>query len=115
MLFGLIEDDRETAPGIEVIQAPGHLPGHLIVSAKSGAEQLLFTSDTFIHPIHIEHPEWYTEFETYGEKAVATRTQILEKASQEKALVLSFHFPFPGLGYIIKKNAQFKWLPFEIR
>lgn len=78
MLFGLIEDDREIAPGIAVIQAPGHLPGRLIVSIKSVVEQLLFTSDTFIHPIHIEHPEWYTEFENQGMQAVATRMQILE-------------------------------------
>jgi glyoxylase-like metal-dependent hydrolase (beta-lactamase superfamily II) len=65
--LAFIEQDRELLPGIQTIAAPGHLPGHMIVSVRSGAEQLLFTADTFIHPIHVEYPGWYTVFENQSQ------------------------------------------------
>jgi glyoxylase-like metal-dependent hydrolase (beta-lactamase superfamily II) len=111
--FTLVEQDTEVSPGIRMIHASGHLPGHMIVSVRSGADQLLFTSDTFIHPFHIKHPEWVTEFEHESKQAVATRMQILEKAAQENALVLSFHFPFPGLGYIRTNHSGWEWQPLD--
>ena len=31
----------------------------------------------------------------------------------EKALVLGFHFPFPGLGHIVQKGEGWQWQPIE--
>ncbi len=110
--FWLIEQDTEVSRGIQAIAAPGHLPGHMIVSVHSDGEQLLFTADTFIHPIHVERPSWYTVFETQSQQAVSTRMKVLEKAASEKSLVLSFHFPFPGLGHIYReKDGGYRWQP----
>jgi glyoxylase-like metal-dependent hydrolase (beta-lactamase superfamily II) len=109
-----IDQDTEIVPGICLLNAPGHQPGHIVVSIISGAERLLYTSDTFIHPLHIEHPEWLTVFEKDGEQAVSTRMRLLEKAAIEDDLVLAYHFPFPGLGHIHKKDACFEWVPIEL-
>ena len=39
----LVEGESEIVPGIHVIPAPGHTPGHIVVSVSSGNEQLLYT------------------------------------------------------------------------
>ena len=44
---------------------------------------------------------------------VATRQQILQTIASQKALMLAFHFPFPGLGYIDAKGDGWQWQPVE--
>jgi len=107
--FQLIEQDTEIFPGIRLIEAVGHTPGHLMVELSSNGSKLLVTSDTFLHPIHIEQPGWYASVDVQPDLAVRTRRTLLERASAEQALVLSFHFPFPGLGYIRKGEAGYRW------
>jgi glyoxylase-like metal-dependent hydrolase (beta-lactamase superfamily II) len=81
----------------------------LVIS--SGGEQLLYISDTVLHPIHLEQPEWCAAVDFAPDQVVATRRRILNRAAAEKALVLAFHFPFPGLGHIVQKGEEWKWQP----
>jgi len=47
------------------------------------------------------------------EQVVSTRRRLLNKAAEEKALVLAFHFPFPGLGHVLKRREAWQWWPIE--
>ena len=107
----LIEREREILPGIQAIAAPGHTPGHMALVISSGGEQLLYISDTVLHPIHLEQPEWCAAVDFAPDQVVATRRRILNRAAAEKALVLAFHFPFPGLGHIVQKGEAWQWQP----
>ena len=107
----LIEREREILPGIHAIAAPGHTPGHMALVISSGGEQLLCISDTALHPIHLEQPEWCAAVDFAPDQVVATRRRILNRAAAEKALVLAFHFPFPGLGHIVQKGEAWQWQP----
>lgn len=107
----LIEREREILPGIQAIAAPGHTPGHMALVISSGGEQLLYISDTVLHPIHLEQPEWCAAVDFAPDQVVATRRRILNRAAAEKALVLAFHFPFPGLGHIVQKGERWEWQP----
>jgi glyoxylase-like metal-dependent hydrolase (beta-lactamase superfamily II) len=105
----VIGNEEEILPGIRVISSPGHTPGHISLSISSEDERLFCTSDTLIHPIHIEQIDWFTAFDLAPEQALASRRRLLEKAATEKALIFSFHFPLPGLGHIIQKGDKFQW------
>jgi glyoxylase-like metal-dependent hydrolase (beta-lactamase superfamily II) len=105
----LIEHEVEIKPGIRIISAPGHTPGHIAVSVISDDTQLLHISDTVIHPIHLEQPEWYSSVALDPGNVLASRFRLLGKAVSERALVIATHFPFPGLGYINKKAETWKW------
>ena len=105
----LIENEREILPGIRAIAAPGHTPGHMALLISSKGEQLLHIVDTVLHPIHIEQPEWVAAIDFAPEQVVATRRRLLKRAVEEKSLVLAFHFPFPGLGYIVQKGEGWTW------
>jgi glyoxylase-like metal-dependent hydrolase (beta-lactamase superfamily II) len=107
----LIEGEREILPGILAIAASGHTPGHMALAISSGGEQLLCISDTALHPIQLEQPEWCAVFDVTPDQTVATRRRILNRAATEKALVIAFHFPFPGLGHIVQKGEEWKWQP----
>jgi len=60
----LVDDGAEIVPGIKAIATPGHTPGHMILSITSEGEQLLCASDMVLHPIHLEHPEWFAAVDT---------------------------------------------------
>jgi glyoxylase-like metal-dependent hydrolase (beta-lactamase superfamily II) len=105
----LIETEMEIVPGIKVLAAPGHTPGHIAVAVSSEGQQLLCTSDAAIHLIHLEQPQWYSVFDLAPEQALASKRRLLERAVAERALVHTFHFPFPGLGHVTRKRDGWHW------
>jgi glyoxylase-like metal-dependent hydrolase (beta-lactamase superfamily II) len=109
----LLDREEEIVPGILAIAAPGHTPGHMALEISSEGEQLLCISDAALHPIHLEQPEWYPVVDFVPEQAVSTRRRLLNRAVARKALVLAFHFPFPGLGRIVRKGEGWQWQPVE--
>jgi glyoxylase-like metal-dependent hydrolase (beta-lactamase superfamily II) len=109
----LIDEEGEIVPGIEAIAAPGHTPGHMALRIRSEGEQLLYIVDAAIHPIHIEQPDWVTAVDLLPEQNVITRRRLLGQAAVEDALVLAFHFPFPGLGRVVLKDHGWRWQPLE--
>ena len=111
----LVDHETEVVPGIHAVAAPGHTPGHMALAIYSGSEQLLCISDAVLHPIHLEQPEWHAVVDFAPAEVVATRRQLLSRAAAEKALVLAFHFPFPGLGHVVQKGEGWQWQPIETR
>lgn len=109
----LLDHEDEIVPGIRAVPAPGHTPGHMVVSVASGDHQLLYISDTVVSPLHLEHPDW-TGPDISPDEAAASKRRIFDRAVEEKALVLGMHFPpFPSLGHVVKKGEGWKWQPIE--
>lgn len=109
----IIEREREIVPGVHAIAAPGHTPGHMAIAISSEGEQLLCLSDTVLHPIHLVRPEWCAVVDFNPDQVEMTRRRILSWAAAEKALVLAFHFPFPGLGHVVRKEDGWEWQPIK--
>jgi glyoxylase-like metal-dependent hydrolase (beta-lactamase superfamily II) len=96
-------------PGITAVKADGHTPGQIALAIKSGTEKLLYISDAFLHPLHIERLDWQTNYDLDHQKAKRSRIKLLELAFKEKMMVNAFHFDFPGLGYIDKSKGGWAW------
>lgn len=109
----LIDDETEIVPGIRAVAAPGHTPSHLALNISSGGQRLLVVSDAVIHPVHVEQPDWCAAVDLDPERVVDTRRRLLDIAANEKALVLAFHFPFPGLGKVVQKGEGWQWQPIK--
>jgi glyoxylase-like metal-dependent hydrolase (beta-lactamase superfamily II) len=108
----LLEKEKEILPGVDVLFAPGHTPGHMVVSFRSEGEQLLYTADTVLHPLHLERPDWFPVFDILPDLASVSKNHIFDLAATTKSLVLGQHFPpFPNLGYIVKKETGWAWQP----
>ncbi len=107
----LVDHEREVVPGIRVVSAAGHTPGHIALIVSSHDEQLLVISDAFLHPIHIERPEWCAAVDLSPDEAMAARRRLLDLASSQRTLVHAFHFPLPGLGRVVHSEGRWQWRP----
>ena len=112
--MNFVEMDSEICPGIHVIAAPGHTPGHMVVSFSSGGEQLYYIGDTVLYPLHLEHPDWLPVYDILPEKAAVSKRKIFNLVAERKAFVIGQHFtPFPSLGSVVKKGNGWLWQPIE--
>lgn len=102
-------DFTELLPGITAVKADGHTPGQIALIIHSGSEHLLYISDAFLHPLHIERTDWQTNYDLDHDKAKRSRIKLLELAHKDNMLVNAFHFDFPGLGRIDKQNGRWSW------
>ncbi len=111
----LLERESEIHPGIHVISAAGHTPGHIVVHISSGDEILHILGDAVLHPINFEKPGWYSEFDMDPGHAVRTRRRLLERAVSEEATLQCFHFdPFPGIGNAVEYRDAWRWNAMEV-
>ncbi|MET3115440.1 glyoxylase-like metal-dependent hydrolase (beta-lactamase superfamily II) [Pedobacter sp. CG_S7] len=91
--------------------AEGHTPGHPVLTIFSENQEMRHIVDTVHTSLLLSHPEWGTEWDIHFEKGVATRQRILQEQAMSKGLTMSCHLPWPGLGYIVKKDEGFDWVP----
>lgn len=108
------DGDIEVVPGITTLQAPGHTPGHVAVMIESNGEQLLNIVDTAVHyVVALEQPGWYLAAEVDPVTAEATRRRILTQVSEDRTKIFGYHFPFPGIGYVMRDEAndRYNFLP----
>jgi len=106
----LIKDDFiELLPGITTIKTDGHTPGQIAVIVHSQKQHLLYISDAFLHPLHVERLDWQTNYDLDHEKAKRSRIKLLELAYKDNMIVNAFHFDFPGLGTIDNHNNNWIW------
>ena len=111
----LVDGECEIMPGAWLMPAPGHTPGHMVVEFRSGANRLLYISDTVLQPLHLEQPSWLPIYDILPDQAAVSKQQVFDRAAAEHLLVLGQHFPpFPSLGYIEKREVGWTWLPLPI-
>jgi glyoxylase-like metal-dependent hydrolase (beta-lactamase superfamily II) len=107
-----IKPGDAVAPGITAVDAFGHAPGLMAFHIESNGKQLMVTADTFTHYVMaVQRPDWHFDMDDDKPKAVISRKRILEQVAADKMFIISFHMPFPGLGWIDKTAAGFRWVP----
>jgi glyoxylase-like metal-dependent hydrolase (beta-lactamase superfamily II) len=107
-----LENESEILPGVSIIEAPGHTPGHIVVSFFSNNKHLYYTADTVLYPLHLEYPDWLSVYDILPEEAEASKRKIFNLAANENALVIGQHFiPFPSLGHVVKKDNGWLFQP----
>lgn len=105
------EDEAELFRFLKLENAPGHTPGHTVITISSEGVELVHIADTFQHIVLVEHPEWGNQIDSDFDLAVKTRKHVLEKLSSTKQLLFGDHLPFPGLGFIEKNENGYRFVP----
>ena len=108
----LVEDGAEVAPGIQLIAAPGHTPGHSVFLVASGKEQILASADTMYVPALLApHPEWQGAYDQDGPTAITTRRKLIDRVIADGIKICGSHFPFPGTGTFVKDGSAYAFTP----
>ena len=56
--------------GVTIVKCDGHTPGQISVIIHSGKEKLLYISDAFLHPLHIEKIDWETNYDLANSRSL---------------------------------------------
>ncbi len=105
-------DGHEVVPGVRLIPSFGHSAGHMAVVVESDGQQLLVAGDAITHAyMHFAHPDWYILNDLDPEQTVASRLRLLDMAAADRMAVLGYHFPFPGVGHVMRDGDAYSFVP----
>jgi glyoxylase-like metal-dependent hydrolase (beta-lactamase superfamily II) len=110
----LMDDTADIEPGIRYVPALGHSPGHRAVHIESGEARLLHIVDTIHMPIQLNALDAAPFDWQQPDIAIATRRALLARAESENLLLMAYHFPFPGLGYVQRRGDLLAWEPYAV-
>lgn len=110
----LIEPDEQIIPGVAAVPLIGHTPGQIGVLLASDGAVLIVLSDLLHTPMQFAHPEWSSSFDLDSTRSVPTRRAALGRAADEGMLALFYHLTFPGLGYVERARAGFRFRPLVV-
>lgn len=92
--------------------APGHTPGHTLITIHSEGESLLNIVDLIqSDAVLFAHPEWGFFGDADIQQAIESRVTILKRLSALRMKTFVYHLPWPGLGHVRQKGAAFEWVP----
>jgi len=110
--FKLVDGEKEVLPGIRLVNAPGHTPGHCAYHVTSGSQQLMLSNDTMYVPALLApHPEWEGAYDQDGPTAVTSRRKLIDRVIADKMMIAGAHFPFPGVGTFSKDGNAYAFVP----
>jgi glyoxylase-like metal-dependent hydrolase (beta-lactamase superfamily II) len=94
----LLKGGDEVVTGIEVIDTPGHTPGHIAL-AVAGGDGLIIAGDVTPNEIvSLEHPDWAFGFDAVPDVAIQSRKALIDRAASDGSMLLGYHFAYPGVG-----------------
>lgn len=110
--LAFVAHGAEIAPGVTMIDTPGHTAGHMSLAVQSAGAKMLVIGDALNNGyVSAERPDWIFGFDLDGAQAVATRRRLLEMAATERMTVVGYHFPFPGVGHLVRDGAAYRFIP----
>jgi glyoxylase-like metal-dependent hydrolase (beta-lactamase superfamily II) len=118
-----IAAETEIVPGIRAVATPGHTPGHMAITVSSGEERLLFIGDILYGgelnndqsdpPKELGDRAFHAVVDVNPAQALLTRDRLFAQAASEQTLLMGYHTPFPGLGYIVQHGTGWRWQAIE--
>jgi glyoxylase-like metal-dependent hydrolase (beta-lactamase superfamily II) len=94
-MVDLTEDDREVLPGLRVLHAPGHTPGHRAVILERGGGTLLLAGDLLHVPVQITLPASPSNHDVDPGEGADSRARLVGAARSQGWSVAVSHFARP--------------------
>ncbi|MFZ4405953.1 MAG: MBL fold metallo-hydrolase [Paracraurococcus sp.] len=107
----MVKDGQEVIPGVTAVFAPGHTVGHTVYFITSQGRTLVNTGDLAHHQILLlRQPMMEFSFDSDPKQSAQTRSRMLDRLASDKHQVLSYHFPWPGLGHVRREGEGYAWV-----
>jgi glyoxylase-like metal-dependent hydrolase (beta-lactamase superfamily II) len=112
-LVELVEGEAELAPGVRMVPAPGHTEDHCIVEIEQGGEYAAYVGELMQHPVMLERVAWISAFDILPLVSLETKKRFAEKAVEKRALLVSVHAAYPGVGRLEQEDSKRRWREVE--
>ena len=107
----LVAGEVEVAKGVRVMPAPGHTEGHCVIELESCGRYGLCVGELSQVPVMLERLAWISAFDVLPLVSLSTKRRMMDWAVEKRALLISVHAPFPGLGRLVaEEGGRRKWL-----
>ncbi len=97
--------------GLRLVPAPGHTADHCIVEMDSGGELALYVGELAQQPVMLERIAWISAFDVLPLVSLETKKRVIERVLERRALIVSVHAPYPGLGRLRLEDSRRRWEP----
>ncbi len=94
-------------PGVTTASVAGHARGMTAFIFESDGHKVMFTGDVAHHQIYDPvHPEWYfhMDYDSDPEQGATAKATIFRRAVDEGIRFHGYHFPYPGLGDLVRES-----------
>jgi glyoxylase-like metal-dependent hydrolase (beta-lactamase superfamily II) len=99
----LAGDGDEFRPGLRLVSAPGHRPGHCVLLV---GDELVHCADLLHHEAHLAHPAWAGHFDSDRAQALETRRAWLTRLEETRAPAVFSHVATRG-----RVVSGHRWVP----
>lgn len=107
----MLKPGDEVVRGLRVLSTPGHTQGHVSLEL-AGGDGLIVGGDVLTHEtISFAHPAWHMTADHEPDRAVATRKTMLDRLAKDRATLIGFHLPYPGVGKVETKDSAYRFVP----
>jgi glyoxylase-like metal-dependent hydrolase (beta-lactamase superfamily II) len=111
-VLDLVDGERAVTPEITIVPTTGHTEDHASVVITSGGETAIYIGDMVQHHVQLERTAWVSSFDLLPLVSMETKKSMVERAIRERALIVSVHSPFPGLGRMTQaEDGKKRWEP----
>ncbi|MBI4571251.1 MAG: MBL fold metallo-hydrolase [Chloroflexi bacterium] len=108
----LVDGELAVTPEVTIVAARGHTEDHAAVVLSSAGETAIYIGDLVQHHVQLERTAWVSAFDLLPLVSMETKKRIVERAIRERALIVSAHCPFPGLGRVaLADDGKKRWEP----
>jgi glyoxylase-like metal-dependent hydrolase (beta-lactamase superfamily II) len=100
-------------PGIvKAVELKGHTPGHSGYLIGTGGDSVLVFGDAMhSFAVSVGKPSWLVAFDSDQQQGAATRVKLVDDSAATGQRLYSEHFPFPGIGKIVRTKDGAVWQP----
>ncbi len=99
-------------PGVTAVDLHGHTPGHSGYQIASGKAKLLAIGDSaHSYIVSLARPDWVMGYDKDAVVGAQARRAVLTRLADGGETVFSPHFPYPGVGKVVRAGDGFKWQP----
>jgi glyoxylase-like metal-dependent hydrolase (beta-lactamase superfamily II) len=105
-----VKQGGEITSGVHYVPAPGHSPFHATILFTSGKVQFMHMGDIAHNAVtSLQHPDWTPIFDYDPTQAIKSRKAILSRVATDRIMVMGYHFPFPAIGHVVRRDAAYRW------
>jgi glyoxylase-like metal-dependent hydrolase (beta-lactamase superfamily II) len=113
-LAELVGDHHTISPVLRVEPAYGHTSGHSMLVLTTSDGEVVFTGDTFHHPLQVLDPRLHLQGCDDLAAAIETRRRVREMLAERNALMVPAHFSAPHAGRVVLEAGRYGFVAQDV-